>query len=82
MLIGDGRYNTRDHPIVYHRQDLGKVPKKLSGEPAPDLEEAFDVRYRVSSVQVAFNGYLHGHYRLRKTNPRTTQLRRSKTQTT
>ena len=26
--------------------DLGKAPKKLklSGEPAPDLEEAFDVR--------------------------------------
>ena len=47
VLIGDGRYNTRDHPIVYHRQDLGKVPKKLAGGPAPDLEEAFDVRYCV-----------------------------------
>ena len=24
--------------------DLGKAPKKLSGGPAPDLEEAFEVR--------------------------------------
>lgn len=40
-----GRYNAREHPIPFHRaQDLGKVPKKLAGGPAPDLEEAFDVR--------------------------------------
>ena len=39
------KYNSRDHPIPFHKaQDLGKVPKKLSGGPAPDLEEAFDVR--------------------------------------
>jgi len=38
------RYNSRDHPIPFHKaQDLGKVPKKLPGAPAPDLEEAFDV---------------------------------------
>jgi replication factor C subunit 1 len=39
------KYNARDHPIPFHKaQDLGKVPKKLPGGPAPDLEEAFDVR--------------------------------------
>ncbi|KAI0301881.1 replication factor RFC1 C terminal domain-containing protein [Multifurca ochricompacta] len=38
------KYNTRDHPIPFHKaQDLGRVPKKLAGGPAPDLEEAFDV---------------------------------------
>ena len=39
------KYNSQDHPIPFHKaQDLGKVPKKLAGGPAPDLEEAFDVR--------------------------------------
>lgn len=39
------RYNSRDHPIAFHKAEtLGKVPKKLaSAGPAPDLEEAFDV---------------------------------------
>jgi len=38
------KYNARDHPIPFHKaQDLGKVPKKLPGGPAPDLEEAFDM---------------------------------------
>ncbi|KAH9963263.1 DNA replication factor C large subunit [Russula dissimulans] len=38
------KYNTRDHPIPFHKaQDLGRVPKKIAGGPAPDLEEAFDV---------------------------------------
>jgi replication factor C subunit 1 len=38
------KYNSRDHPIPFHKaQDLGKIPKKLPGGPAPDLEEAFDV---------------------------------------
>lgn len=38
------KYNSLDHPIPFHKaQDLGKVPKKLPGGPAPDLEEAFDV---------------------------------------
>jgi replication factor C subunit 1 len=36
------RYNTSEHPIPFHKaQDLGKVPKKLAGGPAPDLEEAY-----------------------------------------
>jgi replication factor C subunit 1 len=40
------KYNTRDHPIPFHKaQDLGKVPKKLAAGPAPDLEEAFDVSH-------------------------------------
>ena len=38
------KYNSRDHPIPFHKaQDLGRVPKKIAGGPAPDLEEAFDV---------------------------------------
>jgi len=38
------KYNSRDHPIPFHKaQDLGRVPKKLAGGPAPDLEEAFDL---------------------------------------
>ena len=38
------KYNSSDHPIPFHKaQDLGKIPKKLPGGPAPDLEEAFDV---------------------------------------
>lgn len=33
-----------EHPIPFHKaQDLGKVPKKLGGGPAPDIEDAFDV---------------------------------------
>ncbi|KAH9483192.1 Replication factor C subunit 1, partial [Psilocybe cubensis] len=36
------KYNASEHPIPFHKaQDLGKVPKKLAGGPAPDLEEAF-----------------------------------------
>jgi len=39
------KYNSQDHPIPFHKaQDLGRVAKKLTGGPAPDLEEAFDVR--------------------------------------
>jgi replication factor C subunit 1 len=37
------RYNACEHPIAFHRQDLGKAPKKISGGAVPDLEEAFDV---------------------------------------
>lgn len=34
-----------EHPIPFHKaQDLGKVPKKLAGGPAPDIEEAYEVR--------------------------------------
>lgn len=40
------RYNGSDHPIPFHKaQDLGKMPKKLTGGPAPDLEEAFVCLY-------------------------------------
>jgi replication factor C subunit 1 len=36
------RYNSREHPIPFHKAvDMGKLPKKLAGEPAPDLEEAY-----------------------------------------
>ncbi|KDR74292.1 hypothetical protein GALMADRAFT_71171, partial [Galerina marginata CBS 339.88] len=36
------KYNSTEHPIPFHKaQDLGKVPKKLAGGPAPDLEEAY-----------------------------------------
>jgi len=38
------RYNSRVHPVPFHKaQDLGKLPRKLAAEPAPDLEEAYDV---------------------------------------
>ncbi|EIW81766.1 DNA replication factor C, large subunit [Coniophora puteana RWD-64-598 SS2] len=37
------KYNSSEHPIPFHKAtDLGKVPKRLPGGPAPDLEEAFD----------------------------------------
>ncbi|KAH7881856.1 replication factor RFC1 C terminal domain-containing protein [Phlebopus sp. FC_14] len=38
------KYNAGEHPIPFHKAvDLGKAPKKLATEAAPDLEEAFDV---------------------------------------
>ncbi|KAG2121607.1 replication factor RFC1 C terminal domain-containing protein [Suillus clintonianus] len=38
------KYNSTDHPIPFHKAtDLGKVPKKLAGGPAPDLEDVFDL---------------------------------------
>ena len=47
------KYNSRDHPIPFHKaQDLGKVPKKLSGGPAPDLEEAFDVSTALVNIHL------------------------------
>lgn len=41
------RYNSRDHPIPFHKaQDLGKAPKKIAAAgPLPDLEEALDVSH-------------------------------------
>ena len=43
--ISSYRYNSSEHPIAFHKAlDLGKVPKKLAGGPAPDLEEAYEVR--------------------------------------
>lgn len=44
MILIPPRYNSRKHPVPFHKaQDLGKVPKKLAAETAPDLEEAYDV---------------------------------------
>ncbi|KAJ7499567.1 replication factor RFC1 C terminal domain-containing protein [Mycena latifolia] len=38
------KYNSAQHPIPFHKaSDLGKVPKKLPGGPAPDIEDAFDM---------------------------------------
>ena len=43
-ILTPSRYNARDHPVPFHKaQDLGKLPRKLAAEPAPDLEEAYDV---------------------------------------
>lgn len=47
------RYNANEHPIPFHKaQDLGKAPKKIAGEPAPDLEEAYDVSSHIHSSVV------------------------------
>jgi len=44
MMLTPPRYNSKDHPVPFHKaQDLGKLPKKIAAEPAPDLEEAYDV---------------------------------------
>ena len=43
--VSSYRYNSTEHPIAFHKAlDLGKAPKKLAGGPAPDLEEAYEVR--------------------------------------
>jgi len=43
-ILTPPRYNSGDHPVPFYKaQDLGKLPKKLATEPAPDLEEAYDV---------------------------------------
>ena len=45
------KYNAGEHPIPFHKAtDLGKVPKKLPGGPAPDIEDAFEVRYASERV--------------------------------
>ena len=50
------RYNSREHPVPFHKaQDLGKLPKKLTAEPAPDLEEAYDVSGWPDAVNVNLN---------------------------
>ncbi|KAJ7699640.1 DNA replication factor C, large subunit [Mycena rosella] len=42
------KYNAAQHPIPFYKAtDLGKVPKKLAGGPAPDIEDAFDVSPKV-----------------------------------
>ncbi|KLO13842.1 DNA replication factor C, large subunit [Schizopora paradoxa] len=38
------KYNAGEHPVPFHKaQEFGKAPKKLSGGPAPDLEDIFDL---------------------------------------
>ena len=50
------RYNSKDHPVPFHRgQDLGKLPKKLAAEPAPDLEEAYEVGEWLNATSARFN---------------------------
>jgi replication factor C subunit 1 len=44
-----------DHPIPFHKAtDLGKVPKRLGGGPAPDLDDVFDVSVPNIGVRHAF----------------------------
>lgn len=51
IILTPPRYNSRDHPVPFHKgQDLGKLPKKLTAEPAPDLEEAYDVSGLLSTT--------------------------------
>lgn len=51
MILIPPRYNFRNHPVPFHKaQDLGKVPKKLVAETAPDLEEAYDVSGRSNAM--------------------------------
>jgi replication factor C subunit 1 len=50
------RYNASDHPLPFHKaQDLGKAPKKLTGGPAPDLEEAFVCLYNELYDEISTN---------------------------
>jgi len=52
------RYNNTEHPIPFHKAtDLGKVPKKFAGGPAPDLEDIFDVS--ISWMSIAPHQHLH-----------------------
>ena len=45
------RYNSSEHPIPFHKaHEFGKVPKKLAGGPAPDIEDAFEVRRRLRTT--------------------------------
>jgi hypothetical protein len=51
MVLSFQRYNASEHPIAFHKSyDLGKVPKKLPSDAAPDLEEAFDVKIFIFPV--------------------------------
>ena len=55
-MLTPPRYNSRDHPVPFHKsQDLGKLPKKLAAEPAPDLEEAYDVSGWTNTVNAQPN---------------------------
>jgi hypothetical protein len=54
------RYNSKDHPIAFHKAvDLGRAPKKIAAAgPAPDLEEAFEVsNILCSDLQIQDNKY-------------------------
>ena len=42
------RYNSSEHPLPFHKATIFGAPKKMAAGPAPDLEEAFDVRYKIS----------------------------------
>lgn len=69
-ILTPPRYNSRDHPVPFHKaQDLGKLPKKLTAEPAPDLEEAYDVsgRLSVESVQPNFETRMMTTFRMTTT---------------
>ncbi|KAK7061194.1 replication factor C subunit 1 [Favolaschia claudopus] len=45
------KYNASEHPIPFHKAtDLGKIPKKLPGGPAPDIEDAFEMDEPVDDV--------------------------------
>ncbi|KIY43891.1 DNA replication factor C, large subunit [Fistulina hepatica ATCC 64428] len=42
------KYNSRDHPIPFHKaQDLGKKAKKIPSGAVPDIEDAFEVSYHM-----------------------------------
>ena len=58
LCIPSYRYNSTEHPIAFHKAlDLGKAPKKLAGGPAPDLEEAYEVRPIVALFKDITQGY-------------------------
>ncbi|KAJ6583168.1 hypothetical protein B0H10DRAFT_2097712 [Mycena sp. CBHHK59/15] len=45
------KYNSSEHPIPFYKaSDLGKVPRKLGGGPAPDIEDVFDMDEAVEDV--------------------------------
>ncbi|OJA19091.1 hypothetical protein AZE42_03732 [Rhizopogon vesiculosus] len=45
------KYNSTDHPIPFHKAtDLGKIPKRLAGGPAPDQEDVFDLDDEVVDI--------------------------------
>ena len=58
------RYNANAHPIPFHKaQDLGKAPKKIAAEPAPDCEEAFNVSFYYEFKRYLFDSYIHSSRR-------------------
>ena len=56
-MLTPPRYNSsKDHPVPFHKaQDLGKLPKQIAAEPAPDLEEAYDVSGRLDATNARPN---------------------------